>query len=516
MRVSNILIVGAILLFAFSGTASAEMNHSFIDGPFETGPEVTAKCIICHPDAATEMLDSAHWNWAGSSPDAVGHETDTNLGKADLVNNFCIAIGSNEPRCTTCHVGYGWADDTFDFTEKTNIDCLVCHDTTGTYKKDPPLKDADGNFIFWAGFPNPEADLEAVAQSVGAPTRDTCGSNCHFYGGGGDNVKHGDLYSTLAEPTSDMDVHMGVDGLDFSCQECHTTTEHKIAGGSVAIPVREGRVTCTDSGCHDATPHAGENAEDLNAHTETVACQTCHIPTFANELPTKMSWDWSTAGQDIEVVMDVFGKPTYSKLKGDFVWDMNVVPTYAWYNGKVERYVLGDKINTEGVTTLDDPVGNIDDADSMIYPFKVHSGKQISDAVNNYIIVPDLFAGADSYWKAWDWDRASASGMAAVGLEYSGEYEFVETEMYLGISHEVAPKENALACDDCHAEGGRIDFAALGYSGDPMDVGGRFGVVEEEAGVEYIPEEQLASIPGFEAVLAVAGLLGAILLARRD
>jgi hypothetical protein len=41
----------------------------------------------------------------------------------------------------------------------TKIDCLVCHDTTGTYKKTPTA----------AGMPDPKVDLVAVAKSVGPP-----------------------------------------------------------------------------------------------------------------------------------------------------------------------------------------------------------------------------------------------------------------------------------------------------------------------------------------------------------
>ena len=43
--------------------------------------------------------------------------------------------------------------------------------------------------------------------------------------------------------------------------------------------------------------------------------------------------------------------------------------------------------------------------------------------------------------------------------------------MHMSIQHEVAPKSEALGCMDCH--NGGIDFEALGYSGDPMSVGGR-------------------------------------------
>ena len=56
----------------------------------------------------------------------------------NTINNFCINLNGNWPRCTSCHIGYGWEDADFDFTDMTKIDCLVCHDTTGKYKKSPP------------------------------------------------------------------------------------------------------------------------------------------------------------------------------------------------------------------------------------------------------------------------------------------------------------------------------------------------------------------------------------------
>lgn len=510
MKIHGVMLICAIALIVLPSAATAAMDHSaMISGPFESGPEVTEKCISCHDTQAEAILDSVHWNWAGPSPNTVGQETATNLGKTNIINNYCIAVTSSEPRCTTCHIGYGWTDDTFDFSDKTNIDCLICHEQTGTYKKDPPLKDAEGNFVAIAGTPYPEVDLTAAAQSVGLPTPENCGK-CHFYGGGGEDVKHGDLYSAMISPSNDLDVHLGK--LDFQCQDCHTTTDHKIAGVVMAIPAMEGRVTCTDTNCHTDAPHTGVIMNDLNQHSKTVACQVCHIPTFSNELPTKLNWDWSTAGQDIDPVpTDEYGKPTYSKLKGDFVWGKNIVPTYGWYDGNVERYLLGDTLDPDAVTTLNMPVGDISDENSMIYAFKVHSGKQISDAVNKYLIVPDLFGGADAYWASWDWDKSAASGMAAVDMPYSGEYEFVQTKLYMSVNHEVAPKENALKCDDCHTDDGRMDFAALGYNGDPKDVGGRFSVAEPDV----TPTEDTPGTPGFEFVVAFAGLLSAVLLFRR-
>jgi len=109
------------------------VDHVFINGSFDTGPQVTKKCISCHEEQAEDMLNSVHWNWAGSTIHVLGHEGKVNIGKKNLINNFCIATTTNEPRCTSCHAGYGWKDDTFDFSNKSNIDCLVCHDTTGKY-----------------------------------------------------------------------------------------------------------------------------------------------------------------------------------------------------------------------------------------------------------------------------------------------------------------------------------------------------------------------------------------------
>ena len=83
------------------------------------------------------------------------------------------------------------------------------------------------------------------------------------------------------------------------------------------------------------------------------------------------------------------------------------------------------------------------------------------------MLVPNLFPNnvedINAYWKGWNWNNAFASGMEYVGLEYSGEYEWIETEMFWIQNHMVAPKENALSCEDCHAADGRLDFEALGY-----------------------------------------------------
>ncbi len=459
------------------------------------GPlEVTKNCLTCHEKEGRAILKTSHWKWRGPSPFTVGHEKREDLGKwHNTVNNFCINLNGNWARCTSCHIGYGWEDENFDFTDMTKIDCLVCHDTTGTYSKTPT----------GAGFPDKEVDLLQVAQNVGRPTRATCGMNCHFVGGGGDAVKHGDMSSALARPDKDHDIHMaaGDKGLNFRCQDCHKTRNHMISGRSISVPAVEGDLSCEY--CHTDKPHQTDTLTDyhLNKHAEHVACQTCHIPAYSKTTPTKVFWDWSTAGQDLKPAKDENGMPAYNKMKGSFKWVKGARPEYCWYNGTVKRHILGDRINRDGPTELTRPVGSISDPTARIYPFKVHRGKQPADAVHNYLLAPKLWQG---FWKHWDWDKAAAEGMKAAGLDYSGKYEFVDTVMYWGLTHEVAPKEKSLSCGACHlslsrepqcgqchrqTEGidfkelaergawsgeGFLDFKALGYAGDPVETGGRF------------------------------------------
>ncbi len=70
------------------------------------------------------------------------------------------------------------------------------------------------------------------------------------------------------------------------------------------------------------------------------------------------------------------------------------------------------------------------------------------------LIQPKLWStekGDSAYWVDFDWNEASMAGMNYLGLPYSGNYDFVETEMYWPLNHMVAPKEQSLSCKDCHS-----------------------------------------------------------------
>ena len=462
-------IVPALVLFASAILASthlsAAQDHSqLIKGPFQTGPDVTKACLQCHQSQARDFMKTVHWTWSAKQ-EVAGRGT-VELGKANAINNYCIALPTNNPRCTSCHAGYGWKDASFDFGNPENVDCLVCHDTTGTYKKLPAASGhpayKDMEFPPRSGKIVKAVDLEKIATSVGPTSRDNCGA-CHFFGGGGDHVKHGDLDSSMGKPKRSIDVHMAVDGANMSCSACHKTRKHFIPGKAMSVSVSGGGQTldCTD--CHAGTPHK-RNAAALNRHAEKVACQTCHIPIFARALPTKVWWDWSTAGGNEPVRKDQYGLPTYDKMKGDFKWAKDVQPVYLWFDGSVDRYLLGDKIDPGKVTHLNYPRGERNDRNAKITPFKLMRGKQPYDAVNNVFAVPNLWGG---YWAHWDWNKAIATGMQAVSLPYSGRFGFAETDMFWKVNHMVVAKSEALGCGDCHGKEGRIDWRALGYSGDP-------------------------------------------------
>ncbi len=431
----------------------SHLDHSpFFAKPFARPQDVTLACLECHPKAAEEVMGTAHWKWERKAR-VPGHTGLVDIGKKNLVNNFCIGIRGNMMTCSSCHAGYGWTDASFDFKKKENVDCLICHDWSGTYMK--------GN----GGLPVKEVNLVTVAKSVGYPRRDNCGI-CHIYGGGGMGVKHGDLDQSLVNATEDLDAHMGKH--DLLCIDCHRTKKHLIKGTAYSVSVdHTNGIGCTQ--CHPDAPHRDTR---INSHLAAVACQTCHIPRYAKKNPTKTRWDWSKAG-DASRKDDIH---TYLKIKGEFVYDRNIVPEYFWFNLTIDRYLFGDRIDPTKVTHLNPPRGSITDPSAKIWPFKVHLARQHYDKVHNYILQPTT-SGEGGYWHEFNWDKALRLGSKEIGLDYSGSYGFAQTDMHWPLSHMVAPAEKALQCGDCHGARSRMDWKALGYDDDPAVVGGRKALI---------------------------------------
>lgn len=466
---------------------SSTADHSTFDAlkrSFASGPEVTEACLSCHTEADNQLMHAIHFTWDYKS------QSGQTLGKSNVINSFCGNVAGNEARCTSCHAGYGWDDMGQTPVEaKVAPDCLVCHDRTGQYTKTatgaghPPLdpvkpgtKTITGQ-LAWA------VDLTKSAQSVGMPGRDNCG-NCHFYGGGGDNVKHGDLSSVLYNPTKDVDVHMATEGLNFTCSTCHVEDKHNWAGSRYDVVAKDmslpkpgaARATASCESCHSNDPHpANIKGLKLNDHTDKLACQTCHIPEFAKGgVATKTYWDWSAAGR-----MGPDGKPmsednfvqsdgkrlhTYLSTKGIFEYGEDVTPHYAWFNGQVE-YATGEVIDPTGVVEVNRLNGTPGGKDSRIWPFKRMEGRQSYDTDSSKLAYSHVWGPTTdtAFWTNFDWPKAIEAGMKAAGQEYSGNFDFVDTYMYWPITHMVAPAEQALDCAACHAEEGRLEGLAGVY-----------------------------------------------------
>lgn len=484
---------------------------------FDYAPDVTLACLECHTEAAKQIHQTFHWKWAakidgvdigdGKTLDAV------DVGKSQNgFNNYCVAARGNES-CTQCHTGYGWRNDDFDLEEEENVDCLVCHDGTGTYKKSasmsghPYYEDTKlGDFL------QPAVDLKAVAQSVGAPKRENC-LNCHANGGGGNGVKHGDTDMSLVDPVHSLDVHMSPEKLNFSCQTCHNTSGHEIAGRyngkksfidhekDMGRIERDGKNVSCES-CHGATPH---ESREIDNHTTKVACTSCHIPEMARGgYLTKLSWDWSTAtkmkdGKPFteEKVFDGVEAHSYMSMKGDFTWGRNVTPEYRWYKGELMQKTLLTVIDpNKAPIDINPPTGDYNDPDARIWPFKVHRGKQPYDTDNNRILPIKLYGkeGTGALWTEFDWEKALKAGAEINKLdEYKGNFDFIETNGFWPIKHMVAPAKDAVDCVACHSRESRLeglnDFYLIGRDSNYWVelfglfavVGGLFGVMGHSA-----------------------------------
>ena len=119
----------------------------------------------------------------------------------------------------------------------------------------------------------------------------------------------------------------------------------------------------------------------------------------------------------------------------------------------------------KGEITIVLPDGSRDDPDARIHAFKVHGGR-LPVLDDKQWLVP---IATEEFYAHGDIDKAIREAAEMFyGLE-DIEYSWSDTIRYMGIYHEVTPKEDALQCLDCHRPGGRMDWQALGYERDPLE-----------------------------------------------
>lgn len=428
--------------------------------------EGTTTCLQCHEAQAKHVFSSIHYQWRADAPNLVNVKG-AKIGKIDSTNDFCtnpsiswIAMLTNEQGkvigngCSKCHVGLG-AKPTEQMTQAQleNIDCLLCH--SSGYRRQV-VKRPDGALQWAPTAADNAAVMLNIAQNVGRPTNETC-LQCHVGSGGGLNFKRGDLETAHLRPTRDFDVHMGS---GMQCIQCHQFKDHKVRGGGTQMSgmdfANDQRPQCES--CHKGPVH--RNAA-LDRHTAAVYCTTCHIPSFARKDPTDMHRDWSKS----EAVKDEGRYEPHIDLKS------NVKPVYAWWNGRGEIALLKTAVKREanGKVAMYKPQGSIADASARIYAFKYHTARLPIDAETREMIpvqVGLVFRNA-----------ANEQAVKAGAKNYLGrdiaKIGWIDTERWMGLFHEVVPKQNALGCNDCHGTGSRLDWKALGYRGDPMKFGSR-------------------------------------------
>jgi hypothetical protein len=166
----------------------------------------------------------------------------------------------------------------------TKIDCLVCHDTTGTYKKTPTA----------AGMPDPKVDLVATwPKTWGHLPQDLRRLPLQRR-----RRRSGQARRSLpSAAASGAQLRRPHGRVRFSVHRLppHPQPQDR---RSQLIGAGGGRQPVLLQGCHSDTPHYGDGLLDhhLNKHSDNIACTTCHAPVYAKCKPTKTFWDWSKAG----------------------------------------------------------------------------------------------------------------------------------------------------------------------------------------------------------------------------
>jgi hypothetical protein len=465
-----VLLAATLALLASSSWAQHQGEGTIwqnVHRDLVTTYEGTKTCLACHEQQAKDVFSSVHYQWKADAPNIVNAKG-KKLGKINTSNDFCtnptvswIAILKNDEGkvigngCSKCHAGLGLKPaEQVSPAQMENIDCLVCH--ASNYQREV-VAQPDGA-LRWqpVAAKNPEAMLN-VAQNVGKPTNSVC-LGCHVGSGGGMNFKRGDLETVHARATRDFDVHLGS---GMQCIQCHAFKEHKLLGSGTQMGgtdrPNDPRPQC--EGCHKGAPHPTNTV--LSRHARSVACTTCHIPTYARHDRTDMRRDWSRSEP-------VVGQ---GRFEPHIEFKTNVTPVYTWWNGTGTLGLLDEPVKPgpNGKVALYRPEGSITDPRAKIHPFKYHEARlpidddtklMIPVAVGLVFRTGNNAAGVKAGAKNW-----FGQDVANIG--------WIETERYMGLFHEVVPKKDALKCAACHSTGGRLDWKALGYKGDPQKVGGR-------------------------------------------
>lgn len=404
--------------------------HQKISGPFSTLAEVNRQCMNCHKKQAGDLYKSIHWTWQRQR--IINGATVLSDKSKDL-SRFGIAAGNNPSVCRRCHLSAIPGTPPMAMSESATINCLICHDTTGTYEPDVQL-----------------STLVLIAQTAGRPSVHNC-RTCH-------DRECGLTPETARPPIKD--IHLQRYG--FTCQKCHPGNDHHDFKRVVTVSMDQQK-TQQCSNCHGKKPHT---LARLNQHAILIGCQSCHIPEYGNNSPAVISWNW-LLDSSTDTLHQRKNALVYAR---GFTLAKNITPIYFWDNGSDELYTRGTRIVPEHATRLQGP-GPRTPA-SKIMPFTMHSGTQLYDIKYRYLLSPKLYKPQAPFFKGADLNAAVTEGMRELRLPYSGQYSVTATVAFRRLNHGVARANKALGCLDCHGSAARFNWRRLGYEQDPW-TGGR-------------------------------------------
>lgn len=397
-------------------------------------------CARCHTLVPNDLAGSVHYQFQAQALGVEGFETNllglvtefsglhgtvSGINWLELLQSRDAAKAPQASGCGTCHAGTGTPPKPLpSLTQKDldELDCLICH--APDYRRVVVRTNSEYRMV-----PAPEVDMVKAVQNVQRPTSDMC-LRCHAEAGGGPNFSHGVV------PSEFTDVHLA---RGMQCVDCHTSLGHHVSGSGDLKAVDRPGVPVDCARCHTEAPHSGSEGI-YNTHAKRVACQTCHIPLVARSPSAPAVRERDFTRPQLDAQTGLFGPFT--------VTESDVEPLYRWWNGKTQRYP-------------NQPLGSLEDAGARIYPWHKVVVAVAADAVEPSRRLPLKEA---VYKVQGSVDEAVAVGAAESGTSYSGRWVRATDDLYFGLQHQVAPAAAALTCNDCHtAEGGRLDFAALGY-----------------------------------------------------
>jgi len=409
---------------------------------------------ICHPGRANDMHNSVHYQWKGSAAEmTTGPNTQGKMDALDgssALNAYCVNIQGTWAPCGSCHVGAG-AKPTSTLTP-SNIDCLMCHNDTINAPYSRVRNTTTGLFEPAAGL-----NMDLVVQKANIkPTRKNCLGACHAKAGGGDGVKRGDLaLATVTFSNPADDAHMATGGGNFACQACHTFTSHKVIGrGSDLRPQDSATdLNCSSAACHPTkTTSTGHTTADINYHVGRVACQSCHIKTYARGFLTETDRDWSAPAE---------WNATLNRYEPHHVMAGNLTPKYAFWNGTSWGNNVGDAAvldSATGAYKISRPNGAINDPEgTKFYPFKYKTSHQPLASGKLIALKVGTFFSTANY------DQAVKDGMAYMGIPTTTPYSTVLTDELQVLNHQVEPSSSAMTCAGCH-ENTTVNLRGMGYT----------------------------------------------------